>query len=168
MRHTFTSHESLAQEWIRQTNTHGKTKSMNFSSDTIYSYGYHFPIACFTEEGPVLFTTRGYSSSTAKHKHAVERVLRSAGIAFIRVDNVRAQSAQDHADNLEDLRSRIIATHKKMIRSRKNKQSLAIQVKDLINNHNAYVDSFLPGTAHWGEADIDGDVLVAILSGDLY
>lgn len=47
------------------------------STKTIYSYGYHFPIARKTGnlDFPVLFTNRAYSSSTARHILLVSRAL---------------------------------------------------------------------------------------------
>ena len=50
-----------------------------FHGDTIYSYGSHFPIARHVENNrgqAVLFTTRGYSATTAGHKCMVEGACR--------------------------------------------------------------------------------------------
>ena len=44
---------------------------MFFEGDTVYSYGYHFPIAKHVGRGTVLFTEDSYSNSTAKHKNEV-------------------------------------------------------------------------------------------------
>lgn len=49
--------------------TEGHTGNWNLfiDGDSIYSYGHHFCIAKRIDEGTILMTTRGYSSSTAKH-----------------------------------------------------------------------------------------------------
>lgn len=49
----------------------GQSKTMFIEGDVVYSYGYHFPIAkrVLTDKGMFyLFTKRGYSNSTSKHK----------------------------------------------------------------------------------------------------
>jgi hypothetical protein len=52
---------------------------MFYEGDTIYSYGYHFPIArkvtAPNGETVILFTTESYSVSTAKHKTIVRRAI---------------------------------------------------------------------------------------------
>jgi len=60
--------------------TKGGTKHMFIEGKTIYSYGHHFPIATRTGKGTYLFTTRGYSSTTAHHKGLVRRALSSAKV----------------------------------------------------------------------------------------
>ena len=44
---------------------------MFFEDDTIYSYGYHFPIATKMKDGKLLFNDERYSSSTARHQDYV-------------------------------------------------------------------------------------------------
>ena len=46
------------------------------TEDTIYSYGYHFPIARWHDERTVFFNADSYSTSTAKHKSIVRWELR--------------------------------------------------------------------------------------------
>ena len=65
--------------------------SLYFIGDTIYSYGYHFPIARIIQGNnpTVLFTTRKYSVTTAKHKNDVMRALQENGYNNIMlVENV--------------------------------------------------------------------------------
>lgn len=45
----------------------GRSCNMFIDGDCIYSYGYHFCIAKRVSPGVILFTTRTYSKSTAKH-----------------------------------------------------------------------------------------------------
>jgi hypothetical protein len=82
-RQTFGSHAQTAHVWANQWDTipYGRSNDgrMFFENGTIYSHGRHFPIAKFHKgKGGatyVLFTTRGYSSSTAKHKSRAYRAL---------------------------------------------------------------------------------------------
>jgi hypothetical protein len=76
MKTVFTPSE-LPHVFARQSQVEGKTASRNFffQRSTIYSYGYHFPIAKFLDDGTVLFTNREYSRTTAKHISAVHYAL---------------------------------------------------------------------------------------------
>jgi hypothetical protein len=69
---TVFSNSELVHVFANQLQAEGKTanRSMFFSNDTIYSYGYHFAIAKHIENENgkfVLFTTRSYSNTTSKH-----------------------------------------------------------------------------------------------------
>jgi hypothetical protein len=72
------SPDMVAHAWANQTQEEARTatKNLYFYGDSIYSYGGHFKIAKHTtnEKGEkvVLFTTRGYSNTTAKHIRIVE------------------------------------------------------------------------------------------------
>lgn len=55
------------------------TKKMFIEGVTIFSYGRHFPIAKRITPRLYLFTTDGYSVTTGKHKHHVQRALREKG-----------------------------------------------------------------------------------------
>lgn len=68
------SHSELAHRWANRDNCFDSGSSMFSEGSTIYSYGHHFPIARkYVAKGQtvVLFTSRGYSNSTAKHKNFV-------------------------------------------------------------------------------------------------
>lgn len=55
--------------------TSGKSGNMFIDGDTIYSYGYHFPIATRLRDGLYLFNNIGYSNTTAKHKNHVSAAI---------------------------------------------------------------------------------------------
>jgi hypothetical protein len=94
--------DQVAHLWANkaQTNAKSHTKQFYFEGDTIYSYGKHFPIArltginvktnvgnrdihygqfgektAYSLREVVLFTTKSYSNTTAKHKCLVNRAL---------------------------------------------------------------------------------------------
>lgn len=65
-------YSQCAHLWANRSREHGTAGRgrMFFRDDVIYSYGGHFPIARHYK-GVVLFTTRGYSVTTAGHKSCV-------------------------------------------------------------------------------------------------
>jgi hypothetical protein len=66
--------------------TSGSTDHLFIEGDTIYSYGYHFPIA--TRYGnKVWFTKKGYSNTTSRHKSLVLNALNIAGFEVEMVDD---------------------------------------------------------------------------------
>ncbi len=72
-------HNAVAHNWAHQTGRARKGFNMFYEGNTIYSYGYHFPIARMMTapngERVVLFTQSNYSVSTSKHKTIVQRAL---------------------------------------------------------------------------------------------
>lgn len=74
MRTVFKSSE-IAHVWASQSQDKGRAGNIFFEDKTIYSYGYHFPIAKFINKDTVLVTTRRYSNSTSKHKRIVENAI---------------------------------------------------------------------------------------------
>lgn len=70
--------------------TKGHSLNMFIEGDTIYSYGYHFPIARRTgkeyNHAPVvLFNKNGYSHTTSNHKGHVYWALRNLGYFVLEV-----------------------------------------------------------------------------------
>jgi hypothetical protein len=73
MRTVFSSNNEAAHIWASQSQTNGRAGNVFFENGVIYSYGRHFPVARFAPEfgNVVLFTNRGYSNSTGKHKSLI-------------------------------------------------------------------------------------------------
>jgi hypothetical protein len=71
MKKVFTDISQVAHLWANQLQDEARnTGNFYFDGSTIYSYGGHFPIAKHVEvngQKAVLFTTRGYSNTTARH-----------------------------------------------------------------------------------------------------
>jgi hypothetical protein len=71
MKKVFTDISTIAHLWANQLQDEARNSgNFYFNGSTIYSYGGHFPIAKHIEkdgERAVLFTTRGYSNTTARH-----------------------------------------------------------------------------------------------------
>jgi len=71
----------------------GRTANLIIEENVIYSYGEHFPIAIRLWDGldfKFIFTTDGYSNTTAKHKNLVlnaigeKRILKKTTISNIK------------------------------------------------------------------------------------
>lgn len=81
------THAETAHAWAHQTGKQRNAGRVFYHGDTIYSYGSHFPIArhvTLPNGNPaVLFTTRGYSSSTSKHKRLVEGACRHLDVYYV-------------------------------------------------------------------------------------
>lgn len=72
MRTVFSSNNEAAHIWASRSQASGRAGNVFFENDIIYSYGRHFPVAKFGDDGvTVLFTNRGYSNSTGKHKSLI-------------------------------------------------------------------------------------------------
>jgi hypothetical protein len=83
MKTVFTDVRQIAHLWMHQQQEEAKNPSRNFwfSRNTIYSYGYHFPIAMHVTndngDRAILFTTRSYSNTTSKHLSVVRSAIPS-------------------------------------------------------------------------------------------
>lgn len=77
MKKVFSSHNEVAHVWASQSQAEGRGGNIFFEDQVIYSYGRHFPVARFAPEfgAVVLFTDRGYSSSTGKHKSLIRSAI---------------------------------------------------------------------------------------------
>jgi hypothetical protein len=77
MRTVFSSNNEAAHIWASQSQNSGRAGNVFFENGVIYSYGRHFPVARFAPEfgNVVLFTNRGYSNSTGKHKSLIRRAI---------------------------------------------------------------------------------------------
>lgn len=72
----------IAHAWAHEHSMpKGGFSRMFFQGDTIYSYGYHFPIARHYK-GVILFTTQTNSVTTAKHISAVSRAISHKNIVY--------------------------------------------------------------------------------------
>lgn len=63
--------------WAQQTQDKGRSSNGNlfFDRSTIYSYGYHFPLAKFYDENTVFINNSSYSVSTSKHQSYVHQAV---------------------------------------------------------------------------------------------
>jgi hypothetical protein len=66
-----------------QGSTTGKGSHLFIEGDTIYSYGYHFPVARRNADGTVWLNPDKYSVSTTRHQSLVRNALAKAGIPTV-------------------------------------------------------------------------------------
>lgn len=106
---------------------------------TIYSYGVHFEIAVKKEYG-YLFNTKGYSSTTSRHKTMVKKYLR--GIV-IDMEDCNEQNAvnqlKTNENNIERLRD-----NKFRARNEKTKEIYQAQIDNLKEQNNIIKEKILP------------------------
>ena len=129
----------LCHIWAQQTKTSGKSESLFFDRDTIYSYWHHFPIARFASQNVVLFTSRGYSMTTAKHKAYVSQSL--GGQRRFTVPDVMAETKEQHAKNFKALRDEIDDALKSLPRRRDKPTAINI-IERQSENANEYAKTF--------------------------
>lgn len=91
--------------------TSGKGSNMFIDGDTIYSYGYHFPIAKHTDkiyrgQRIVLYNSRGYSNSTSRHQAHVRSALSDCFLLTVNLSNNPKQWAGELNDRIEEARNK--------------------------------------------------------------
>lgn len=76
MKTCFDNHQ-VCHVWAQQTQRegYGSKKNIFFEGRTIYSYGYHFPMAIFLDAATVLLNTDSYSVSTSRHQSYVRNAI---------------------------------------------------------------------------------------------
>lgn len=137
--------DEIAHLWAHKTQSSARNgRNFYFEGDTIYSYGSHFPIARHVEfngKHYVLFTTRSYSATTAKHVNLVRRAV--SHLTVFNVNNVLSYGGQpEHSQNVADYRDRVKDLAAKSKRARQNKGLIATFAIDLLTEANNYIDFF--------------------------
>lgn len=127
------NNREICHLWASENRAEGKGSNLFFDGRVIFSYGRHFPIARLTADyvqageapGPFrtmracLFTSRGYSSTTAKHKCYTRQAVPDSFYIFT-VPDVLADSPRAHAENLAHLVAEREALILKAARARNN------------------------------------------------
>ena len=80
------SNRKLAENFAHGA-TRGNGSHLFIDGDTIYSYGYHSPVARRTGEKTANLTTRKFSQSTSVHTGLVRMALVCAGYSITNTDN---------------------------------------------------------------------------------
>ena len=81
------THHEVAENWVKQTGKKCRGFNVFYDDNTIYSYGYHFPLA-HLYDGFALVNSNRYSVSTSKHQTIVKWVLIDADVEFITVPSI--------------------------------------------------------------------------------
>jgi Ni/Co efflux regulator RcnB len=117
---TVVPNQMVAHLWAHQAQEHAKNGKGSFYFDgrTIYSYGFHFPIATYVENSAggraILFTSKSYSVTTAGHMSRARRAIPPDVTVF----TVPTVTEPDHRKNLESYAQGIASAAKHAIRAR--------------------------------------------------
>ena len=127
--------KECAHLWANKSRTSAKGSHFYFEGDTIYSYGSHFPIARHYN-GVVLFTSKGHSVTTARHK-SVTRSACSHLEVFTVADPMAKPSGADvknYAKNIETLATKA---------GRARNPDFALQILETeVNEANSFCERF--------------------------
>ena len=129
---TVFNNSELAHVWAQKVNYQingssmftGKSDYKNDFFDTIYSYGYHFPISRFVEDF-VIFNDSSYSNSTAKHQNYVRNAIRGQKVYFY--TQISGKKVY----------SEIKALYKLLLKARKPEKYLS-EILSLFNSYTTY------------------------------
>lgn len=140
MKKVFSSHNEAAHIWASQSQYEGRASRVFFEGEIIYSYGRHFPVARFAPEygDIVLFTSRGYSSSTGKHKGVIRAAIPDS-YQVIYCDDVSRPASHNLGiweDKVNYLREKFADSSRKPTRAR-----LALEIASFTNAARAYCDA---------------------------
>lgn len=128
--------------WANQSRASAKGSNLFFEGPVIYSYGRHFPIARVVDSGPlILFTTNGYSATTAKHKSYA----RSAIPHYVRVlyvPDVCANYPGTHSANLQAIIDARETAILKASRARSNGELHIRDAETLASDARTYAAAF--------------------------
>lgn len=100
--------------------------TLYFNYDVIYSYGEHFPIARYHLNNVVLFTTKTYSVTTARH---CSDVLHALSTCPIPVYNVLANTKETHRANFDHMKKE----HADLLASSERRRHPGTKAWDLAN-----------------------------------
>lgn len=129
------NNKEVAHLWANQSRKSAFGSHFYFQGDTIYSYGPHFPIARLVGD-VVLFTTRGYSNSTARHKGIALSACHHKPLFF-----VETPSEQPGRNHIQQYKKRIDQRTLHVGRCRNTDDALASLVS-LIDEANRYCVHF--------------------------
>lgn len=138
MKYVFNNQSTIAHMWANQTQDNARNSGNFFyDNDTIYSYGRHFPIArhVTNEAGQkaVLFTTRSYSNTTAKHISIVRQASRHLNVLAC-----HTPSEHNHHTNFADWLNRIEYAASFLPRAKKPEKYLSL-IDEVRREINAYI-----------------------------
>jgi hypothetical protein len=137
------NNSTLAHNWANKIKPSGKGSNMFYEGDTIYSYGYHFPIAKFItidENNFVAYNYSSYSNSTSKHQAHVRGSI-PYNYEVIKVIDMNF-GYYGHERNIKHYISKIDEHFAKAKRSNKYKEFQLRETKRYINTLFNYIRLF--------------------------
>jgi hypothetical protein len=156
MKKVFSNSHECAHMFAQRTQNEGKAGNIFFENNVIYSYGYHFPVAQFYDkdnETIVLFTSKNYSNSTAKHKHVINSAL--SHYTIIEAFKIKDVKDSDHSENIACFMEELKELSKKILSAKKNSEYFLSQYYNAIINANRYCYFFHLGTRFSNELNME-------------
>jgi len=133
-------HDHAAQEHARN-----EPNNFYFKGAVIYSYGDHFPIAVRLNGGQVLFTSRSYSVTTARHIARVRQAITPGTVVFYADDPLASYDAIGYEHAILVCKAReALAASKNRAQTVNNWRAL----KTVVANANAFA-AFAPLRARY-------------------
>ena len=153
MKKVFSSHNEVAHIWASRSQYEGSASRIFFEDDVIYSYGRHFPVAKFGADGiTVLFTDRGYSSSTGKHKSIIRGAIPCDYRVIYCDDPTRSDehNLSRWKNTVERLRADFAAKTLRISRG-----NIAVEINMQTNAAREYCDALKIGHPEWLKSSAD-------------
>ena len=138
------NNSQVAHLWANQSKPKARGSNFYFEGRSIYSYGSHFEIARIvkpTPGGVILFTTKSYSNSTARHKSYTARAISSSYNTFY-VPRLDITEAGAHKENVAHYASMIIEARTDALRARAHGAAYAKRAQELREDLNNYKATF--------------------------
>lgn len=148
----FSGFSDLAHKWAQQTQEEGRCSNGFFEGDIIYSYGKHFPIArIYTNEKgerTVFFTTRTYSSTTAKHIRYTDNACSHMDMLYmsnpVLTDDIYSEYAYNwyHRGNIAEMVTELEELLLKFKRARNHKDWDLVRARNCATRITSYIKFF--------------------------
>lgn len=103
MKQVFSNNSQVCHVWAQQNQPRGRSENIFFEGDTIFSYGYHYPMAkIHTYKGRkfALINSKGYSHTTSQHTSNVRSALNGLMPYYNSPDINSCSEAVKHLDQL--------------------------------------------------------------------
>lgn len=134
MRTVLNSIDTVTHYWANQIQPRGRAGNVFFEGPTIYSYGYHFPIATIFPGRGVAFTTRSYSVTTSGHISRARRA--SMHLNVISVHDPASRASSQLFTTMQEVNGLLT----KAKRARANKSFLLADAANLVRGFNTYAE----------------------------
>lgn len=92
------NNQQVCHIWANQLKPSGRGSNLFFEKDTIYSYGYHFPMAKILDENTILVSPLSYSNSTSKHQNYMMQAISHKRVIYGLISDYRSYGIIDNIE----------------------------------------------------------------------
>lgn len=150
------SNTQIANNFATGINTHKRAYNMFIENNTIYSYGYHYPLATHINNDIVLINDEGYSNTTSKHISKVSVETSDKKQYFL----TKVQASHFIRETEHDIKKLFKARKPHIWLNRLNNR--VKQMSDFISDFNTPVQMLSKKGVEFANASIKNDVLKLI------